>query len=431
MNSTSVTANYWKLLLPCTAAFLLFTGIPASAATSPVLSNCKGYGASQIEFETTLDTGDCDAVTIYRSVDGGSFTKLDQFPIYGTWQSSGSDEWYTVGDRQKMACYRIDDLDRYYLDGSFSFVDSTVTVGHTYSYQLELEPDSYSSAQGQTAVRSNTVSATTSLEAPELIKSFSSDGKSVKLGWNRSTGAQGYQIYRQYGKKWSLCKTVTKGSTTTFTDKKTKSGKTYRYRVRAWYTRNGQKYYSDFGDTRTVSLKKPTVKGSYKKGSVYGPSLSTSKLTQVRRVVQSFKTNYIRNGMSEYEKAFTAFSYLRANCRYARRGWQYNNANTAWGALVYGEAQCSGYARAMKALCDAIGIKCYYVHANSKASNPSHQWTEVRIDGNWYIVDPQSGFFLVSAPYWQKQMGMYWNTKGLPKCSTTNHPRWGFYGSII
>lgn len=417
-----------KLFLSCAAAFLAFGSISATAAADPVLVNCKSYSSTEIAFETSLDIDEYASVNIYRSIDGGGFKKLDKFPIYGTWQSDLSGSFYTEGDDQRLYCYRIDDLDRYYLDGDFAFVDPTVSVGHTYSYQLELEPDSWSTSP---AVRSNIVSAATALDAPELIKSFSTDGKSVRLGWNRSTGAQGYQIYRQYGKKWTLCKTITKGTTTTFTDKKTKSGKTYRYRVRAWYTRNGKRYYSDFGTSRTVALKKPTVKGSYKKGSVYGPSLSTGKLTQVRRVVQSFKTNYIRSGMSEYEKAFAAFSYLRANCRYARRGWQYNSANTAWGALVYGEAQCSGFARAMKALCDAIGVKCYYVHANSKAVNPSHQWTEVRVDGKWYIVDPQSGFFLVSSTLWKNQMGMNWNTKGLPKCSTTNHPRGGFYGSIV
>ena len=52
---------------------------------------------------------------------------------------------------------------------------------------------------------------------------------------------------------------------------------------------------------------------------------------QVRRVVQSFKTNYIKKGMSNYEKAFIAFNYLNQNCKYATRGWQYNGANTAWG----------------------------------------------------------------------------------------------------
>ena len=152
---------------------------------------------------------------------------------------------------------------------------------------------------------------------------------------------------------------------------------------------------------------------------------------QVRRVVQSFQSNYIKKGMSDYEKARAAFFFLRSNCKYARKGWQYNGANTAWGALVYGEAQCSGFARGMKALCDAAGVKCYYVHANAKAYNPSHQWVEVRISGKWYIVDAQGGFFLVGSKTWRNSMGMSWNTKGLPKCSSSDYKKAGFFGSII
>lgn len=102
--------------------------------------------------------------------------------------------------------------------------------------------------------------------------------------------------------------------------------------------------------------------------------------------------------MSDYDRVLTAYNYLRSNCSYAYKGWQYNYANTAWGALVYGEAQCSGYARAMKALCDAIGVDCRYVHADSKASNPSHQWNQVRVGGKWYILDAQSGGFLLGSP---------------------------------
>ena len=194
---------------------------------------------------------------------------------------------------------------------------------------------------------------------------------------------------------------------------------------------SGKKIYSSVSSVRKVSLKRPTVRGNYKANSVYGPSLNSSQLMQVRRVVQSFKTNYIRKGMSEYDKALAAFLYLRSNCSYARRGWQYNNANNAWGALVYNEAQCSGFARAMKALCDGVGVKCKYVHANSKAVNPSHQWNEIRINGKWYIVDAQSGFFLAGSNTWKNMMGMRWNTKGLPKCSASDHKKFGFYGSIV
>ncbi len=82
----------------------------------------------------------------------------------------------------------------------------------------------------------------------------------------------------------------------------------------------------------------------------------------------------------------------------------------------------------MKALCDAIGVPCYYVHANKKALNPSHQWNQVKVDGKWYIVDAQSGYFLAGSKTWRNEIGMSWDTKGLPKCSGSNHKRGGFYG---
>lgn len=186
--------------------------------------------------------------------------------------------------------------------------------------------------------------------------------------------------------------------------------------------------HTTFDAIRKARLKKEKPVVAYKKGSIYGPALNDNQLMQVRRVVQSFKINYIKKGMSNYEKAFIAFNYLNQNCKYATRGWQYNGANTAWGALVYGEAQCSGYARGMKALCDAIGVPCYYVHANKKALNPSHQWNQVKVDGKWYIVDAQSGYFLAGSKTWRNEIGMSWDTKGLPKCSGSNHKRGGFYG---
>ena len=60
-----------------------------------------------------------------------------------------------------------------------------------------------------------------------------------------------------------------------------------------------------------------------------------------------------------------------------------------------------------------IGVDCRYVHADSKASNPSHQWNQVRVGGKWYILDAQSGGFLLGSRTWKKKAGMSWDTKGL------------------
>lgn len=383
-------------------AFLIigcFTGVSpvkADFEQKIQLNRCHANG-SEINIESYVQGSQYDYVQIYRAdgdpSQGSTFVLLDQMLIstnYWYSDSYGGKYWYTSGDNDKITCF---------------------------SHSCSVDED--------------VVSATVKLSAPVVTRCHSYNNKNVKLCWSYTPKAKGYQIYKYTGKKWKRIKTINKKSTLTYTDKKVKEGKTYKYKIRSYSVVSGKKIYSSFSSVRKVSLKRLTVRGDYKANSVYGPSLNSSQLMQVRRVVQSFKTNYIRKGMSEYDKALAAFLYLRSNCSYARRGWQYNNANNAWGALVYNEAQCSGFARAMKALCDGVGVKCKYVHANSKAVNPSHQWNEIRINGKWYIVDAQSGFFLAGSNTWKNMMGMRWNTKGSPKCSASDHKKFGFYGSIV
>lgn len=63
---------------------------------------------------------------------------------------------------------------------------------------------------------------------------------------------------------------------------------------------------------------------------------------------------------------------------------------TAYGALVAGEAVCEGYARAFKAVMDALGIPCVLVNGVYRHGQDQvelHMWAEVQIDGLWYGVD--------------------------------------------
>ena len=382
-------------------AFLIigcFTGVSpvkADFEQKIQLNRCYANG-SEINIESYVQGSQYDYVQIYRAdrdpSQGGTFVLLDQMPIstnYWYSDSYGGKYWYTSGDNDKITCF---------------------------SHSCSVDED--------------VVSATVKLSAPVVTRCHSYNNKNVKLCWSYTPKAKGYQIYKYTGKKWKRIKTINKKSTLTYTDKKVKAGKTYKYKIRSYSIVSGKKIYSSFSSVRKVSLKRPTVRGNYKANSVYGPSLNSSQLMQVRRVVQSFKTNYIRKGMSEYDKALAAFLYLRSNCSYARRGWQYNNANNAWGALVYNEAQCSGFARAMKALCDGVGVKCKYVHANSK--QVIHQ-ALVQLDRihKRQFEHRQGGFFLAGSNTWKNMMGMRWNTKGSPKCSASDHKKFGFYGSIV
>lgn len=126
--------------------------------------------------------------------------------------------------------------------------------------------------------------------------------------------------------------------------------------------------------------------------------------------------------MTEEQKIRAAHDYLIYNCSYAD-DWSTNRANTAYGALVYHEAQCSGYSRAFKALCDSIDLECLYIHANQSALNPDHQWNMVKLNGEWYFIDVQGndsvGYDIV---YLTAGTLMSYDTTGYPQTAQTDAP---------
>ncbi|MCM1233397.1 MAG: transglutaminase-like domain-containing protein [Ruminococcus flavefaciens] len=262
----------------------------------------------------------------------------------------------------------------------------------------------------------------------------------ARINWTKSKQADGYVLYRRNAgsSDWKKIATVEGSGQLYCYDSKVTAKKTYYYTVKAYILEAGKKKYAEF-DTSGYKKRfnKVTVslgKGDYKTGSVYGPSLSKKQLSEVKAAVQKFCDKYVTSDMSDVEKAITAQLYLARYCTYAD-DWSKNGANTAWGALVYKgrggyhEAQCSGFARGYKALCDGMGVKCRYVHANSKSANPSHQWNEVKIGKKWYIVDPQcnvtSGalvFFLCGGTTYTNNTGMMWDKKSYPQVSSKDYP---------
>lgn len=63
---------------------------------------------------------------------------------------------------------------------------------------------------------------------------------------------------------------------------------------------------------------------------------------------------------------------------------------TSYGALVKGESLCEGYARAVKSVLDAMGIRSVLVQGYYRAPDGSdnlHMWNYVQIDGKWYGLD--------------------------------------------
>ena len=58
---------------------------------------------------------------------------------------------------------------------------------------------------------------------------------------------------------------------------------------------------------------------------------------------------------------------------------------SAYGSLVAGKTVCTGYARAFKALCDALDIPCWTV--NGYMDGEGHAWNVVLLNGETFYVD--------------------------------------------
>ena len=94
-------------------------------------------------------------------------------------------------------------------------------------------------------IRAYAASGAAKVTAPATIHIKRASNTSLKLTWSKVSTASGYQVYRYSSekKKYVKVKTIAKRTTVTWTDKKLKSNKTYKYKVRAYLkTKKGKKF---------------------------------------------------------------------------------------------------------------------------------------------------------------------------------------------
>lgn len=102
----------------------------------------------------------------------------------------------------------------------------------------------------------------------------------------------------------------------------------------------------------------------------------------------------LTEGMTDFEKELALHDYLVTHGRYddqsrdnAAHLGRYRN-NDPYGMLVEGYGICLGYATAFQLLMDMAGVECITVVGASADSTSDHAWNMVRLDGEWYCVDP-------------------------------------------
>lgn len=111
-----------------------------------------------------------------------------------------------------------------------------------------------------------------SVGKPELSgygRSFSS----TKLTWSRVSGAEGYVLQRYNSSlgKYETVKTITRGSTVSYTNYYLNASTTYKYRVRAYKIVYGTKVYGSYSDVKSIKTKAP------RKGKVTGSIINVRK----------------------------------------------------------------------------------------------------------------------------------------------------------
>lgn len=101
----------------------------------------------------------------------------------------------------------------------------------------------------------------------------------------------------------------------------------------------------------------------------------------------------ITDGMTDLEKETAVYTWLTENVDY---DWSHmdimaettRDAYVPYGGLVNQSAVCLGYATSFQLLMDTAGIECVTVVGAAFHSTGDHAWNMVKLDGNWYCVDP-------------------------------------------
>lgn len=134
-----------------------------------------------------------------------------------------------------------------------SYRNSGLKTGTTYYYRIK----AVSSDKEGKPVCSSLVTASAKPVPATPSVSLKSRKRKATIKWNRVSGASGYQIYRSLKRTsgFKAVKTIKKGSTKYFVNKKLKKGKTYYYKVRAYKTVSKKKIYGNFSTVKSVKVK--------------------------------------------------------------------------------------------------------------------------------------------------------------------------------
>ena len=208
-------------------------------------------GAFKADMPADLQTKAINYKTV--QISWSSVDNADGYMVYRRTADSG---W-------KKIASRVTDI---------SYKDQKAVTGTTYYYTVK----AYSYAWGEMTVSSydkDGVAGKARLGKVKIATANSESYSTIRVTWNKVSGANGYKVYRSTSKdgKYAAIGSTAKNSAVTFFDKKAVTGKTYYYKVRAYRNVSGKKVYGSYSATEKAKavLSAPTLSaGSTSKTAV-------------------------------------------------------------------------------------------------------------------------------------------------------------------
>lgn len=207
-----------------------------------------------------------------------------------------------------------------------SYTDKTVSAGKTYYYKVSVTNKNNGTSGYSAAVSAKTAKSTT------ISKVQAVSPAAIELTWSKSSGADGYEVYRSTSEKGTYVKvgTVTSAGTLTYMDIPPQANTTYYYKVRAYNVNNGQIGYSGYSKAAsgksiavpeitavtlgangalTVSWKKAAGAQSY---IIYRKAVNESsykKLGEVKSAILTYVDKNVTSGIG-YSYKIQAFAAI-------------------------------------------------------------------------------------------------------------------------
>ncbi len=245
---------------------------------------------------------------------------------------------------------------------TLTYKDTDVSSGKTYSYMLKAYDGKDITDHSEKALKVLYVSA------PKLTK-IENTSSGVKVTWEKVSGAVSYNVYRKVkGGSWVYLGNV---KTTSYTDKKAKTGTTYYYTVRA----KSASSYSLF-ETKGIGIK----------------YVAAPKLTKTENVGSTVKVTWTKvagaDGYYVYRNAQGVSGWKKVATIKGNTKTTYSDKNVSSGkAYTYKLQAYSG----TKASCDSASFKIVYL-TTSKITKLENSEESVKI--TWSKVAGADGYYL-------------------------------------